>query len=68
MYDIKQRKFLPDITVGKFIEHLKLVSQNAVLNIGMDNYCYIHVESDGCVVNLENEPLDECYEDDCNEF
>lgn len=63
MYDIKQRKPLLDIPVSYLIELLRSMPPEATLTVNGDNYFYIHVETDGSVVNIDNEPLDECYED-----
>lgn len=37
--------------------------QDAQIVICGDDYCYIHVESDGFVVNLDNNSLEDCYDD-----
>lgn len=66
MYDIKQFQSYSEITVGQLIELLRALPQDAQLVICGDEYCYIHVESDGSVVNLDNEPLEESYDEDSN--
>lgn len=66
MYDKNQRQSYSEITVGQLIEQLKSLPQDAQIFICGDDYCYIHVESDGSVVNLDNEALEECYDDDIN--
>lgn len=63
MYDIKQRQPLSDIPVSYLIELLRSTPPEATLTVNGDDYFYIHVESDGSVVNIDNEPLDECYGD-----
>lgn len=62
MYDIKQFQSYSEITVGQLVDQLKALPQDARILICGDAYCYIHVESDGSVVNLDNEDLEECYD------
>ena len=62
MYDKNQKQSYSDIRVGQLVEILKALPEDAQIFICGDDYCFIHVESDGSVVNLDNEPLDDCYE------
>lgn len=62
MYDVNRRVFLPNTTVKQLIEKLNNYPPKAKIAICGDSYCYIHVEQDGLVVNIDNEDLDECYE------
>lgn len=66
MYDSKQFQSYSEITVGQLIDILKALPQNSQLVICGDEYCYIHVETDGTVVNLDNNSLDDCYCEDIN--
>lgn len=67
MYDKKQRQSYSEITVGQLINQLKALPQDAQILICGDDYCFIHVESDSSVVNLDNEALEECYDEPINE-
>jgi len=62
MYDKNQKQSYSEITVGQLVEILKALPEDAQIFISGDDYCFIHVESDGSVVNLDNEPLEDCYE------
>ena len=62
MYDINRKKKFMDITVKELIDALQDFPQDAKIEICGDSYCYIHVEENNSVVNLDNEELDECYE------
>lgn len=62
MYDKKQLQSYSEITVGQLVEILKALPEDAQIFICGDDYCFIHVETDGAVVNLDNEPLEDCYE------
>lgn len=62
MYDKNQKQSYSEITVGQLVEILKTLPEDAQILICGDDYCFIHVEYDGSVVNLDNEPLDDCYE------
>ena len=64
MYDKNQKRDLSIITVEILIKMLKPLPQDAKILICGDDYCYIHVESDGTIVNIDNEPLDDCYDED----
>lgn len=63
MYDKKQYQFFECITVGEMVQRLQKLPQEAVLEICGDSYCYIHVEKDCSVVNLDNSALDDDYEE-----
>lgn len=62
MYDSKQFQSYSELTVGQLVDILQGLPQDAQIVICGDDYCFIHVESDGSVVNLDNEPLEDCYE------
>ncbi len=62
MYDKDRFSQHINLTVAQLISILQQLPQNAKVNICGDDYCYIHVETDNTVVNLDNEPLDENYE------
>ncbi len=55
-------------TVSELISHLSKLPQDAQIVICSDNRCYIHVEADGTVVNLDAEDLEDCYEDIVSEM
>ena len=50
-------------TVGALIEELKKLPTDARVVICGDPNCYIHIEGDDSVVCIDNEMLDDCYED-----
>ena len=54
MYDKNQKQSYSEITVGQLVEILKALPEDAQIFICGDDYCFIHVESDGSVVNLDN--------------
>ena len=66
MYDSKQFQSYSELTVGQLVDILQGLPQDAEIVICGDNYCYIHVESDGSVVNLDNNSLEDCYDGDIN--
>ena len=66
MYDSKQFQSYSELTVGQLVDILQCLPQDAQIVICGDEYCYIHVESDGSVVNLDNNSLEDCYDDDIN--
>lgn len=61
MYDKNKRIFKENITVNELCNILSTLPPRAKICICGDSYCYIHVEQDGSVVNLDNEDLEECY-------
>ena len=63
MYDSKQFQSYSELTVGQLVDVLQGLPQDAQIVICGDEYCYIHVESDGSVVNLDNNSLEDCYDD-----
>lgn len=63
MYDSKQFQSYSELTVGQLVDILQGLPQDAQIVICGDDYCYIHVESDGSVVNLDNNSLEDCYDD-----
>ena len=62
MYDKTKLVFKEKIDVNELCNILSNLPARAEICICGDSNCYIHVEQDGSVVNLDNEPLDECYE------
>ena len=64
MYDLSKRYFKENISVEELIKKLKEYPPQAKICICGDSYCYIHSEQDCSVVNIDNEPLDECYDVD----
>ena len=62
MYDSKQFQSYSELTVGQLVD-IQGLPQDAQIVICGDDYCYIHVESDGSVVNLDNNSLEDCYDD-----
>ena len=63
MYDLTKRFYKDNLTVEELIEQLKTMPQQAKICICGDDCCYLHVERDGSVVNLDTEDLAECYEE-----
>ena len=63
MYNSKQFQSYSELTVGQLVDILQGLPQDAQIVICGDDYCYIHVESDGSVVNLDNNSLEDCYDD-----
>lgn len=63
MYDSKQFQSYSELTVGQLVDILQGLPQDAQIVICGDEYCYIHVESNGSVVNLDNNSLEDCYDD-----
>ena len=66
MYDSKEFQSYSELTVGQLVDILQGLPQDAQIVICGDDYCYIHVESDGSVVNLDNNSLEDYYDDDIN--
>ena len=66
MYDSKQFSSYSELTVGQLVEILNGLPQDAEFVLCGDDHFYIHVESDGSVVNLDNNSLEDCYDDDIN--
>lgn len=62
MYDKTKMIFKDKITVNELCNILSTLPARAELCICGDSNCYIHIEQDGSIVNLDNESLDECYE------
>lgn len=62
MYDKTKMIFKEKITVNELCNILSTVPARAEICICGDSNCYIHIEQDGTVVNIDNESLDECYE------
>lgn len=63
MYDPKRRTFRFGVKVKDLIDELSKFPQEADVLICGDSYCYIHVETDNSTICLDNESLDECYDD-----
>ena len=62
MYNAEKLVGAIDTTVSALIEELKKLPPDAKIAICGDSYCFIHVETDNSVVCIDNEMLDECYE------
>lgn len=62
MYDKTKMVFKDQITVNELCNILSTLPARAEICICGDSNCYIHIEQDGSVVNIDNESLDECYE------
>lgn len=65
MYNIKKRKQFN--TIGELKEILKNISDDTKVFVCGEDYCWFHIEQDGSVVCLDNEDLEECYEEDLEE-
>lgn len=61
MYDKTKMVFKDQITVNELCNILSTLPARAEICICGDSNCYIHIEQDGSVVNIDNESLDECY-------
>lgn len=61
MYDLSKRFHKDSMTVKELIEQLCKLPLRAEVCICGDDNCYLHTEQDGSVVNLDTDPLDECY-------
>ncbi len=66
MYDKEQSFQSLSPTASCLIGALQKVHPDAKVMVCGDDNCFIHVEKDNSVVNIDNEPLDECYEDNGN--
>lgn len=62
MYDKNKLVFKENMTVNELCNILSTLPARAKICICGDSNCYIHVEKDGSVINLDNEDLEECYE------
>lgn len=62
MYDKTKMIFKDKITVNELCNILSTLPARAEVSICGDSNCYIHIEQDGLVVNIDNDSLDECYE------
>ena len=62
MYNLKEYTIFNKPTVAQLILRLSRFPQDAHVNICDDDNCYIHLESDGSVVNLDVEALEDNYE------
>lgn len=60
MYNIKRRDQFE--TVGGLKRLLEDVPEDTKIVICGDDYCWFHIETDGSVICLDNEDLDDCYE------
>ena len=63
MYDISKRFYKNSMTVKELIQQLCKLPLRATVYICGDDNCYLHIERDGSVVNIDNEALVDCYED-----
>lgn len=61
MFDSRQMKMLYKTSVKELIAILSELPQNASVTICGDDYCFVHVETDGTVINIDNEYLEEAY-------
>ena len=66
MSEQNQQKTFHKPTGAQISSRLRDLPPEAQITICGDDSCYIHVETDNSVVNMDNEPLDECYEDNVN--
>ena len=64
MYDKTKMVFKDQITVNELCNILSTLPARAEICICGDSNCYIHIEQDSSIVNIDNESLDECYETD----
>lgn len=64
MYDTAKRFQKSRITVKELIQQLCKLPLRATVYICGDDNCYLHVERDGSAVCIDNEALDDCYEND----
>lgn len=62
MYDKTKMIYKDKITVNELCNILSTLPARAEICFCGDSNCYIHVEQDRSVVNIDNESLDECYE------
>lgn len=62
MYNKAKVIFKEKITTNELCNILSTLLSRAEICICGDSNCYIHIEQDGSVVNIDNESLDECYE------
>ena len=62
MYDLKEYTTFNKPTVAQLILRLSRMPQDARVNICGDDNCYVHIETDGSVVNLDVEALEDNYE------
>lgn len=63
MYDLTKRFHKDNLTVEGLIEQLNKLPQQAKICICGDDCCYIHVEKDSSVINLDTEDLADSYEE-----
>lgn len=63
MYDIYKRRKRLKLKVKDLIKELEKENPEAQITICGDDYVCIHVERDNSVVTLDNEDLDDCYEE-----
>ena len=65
MYDITRRiKLEEGMTVGKLIDELQNLPNDAEVLICGDDKGFIHVERDGSAISIDTEDLDEEYIED----
>ena len=68
MYDLSKRFCKSDISVEELIEQLCKLPQDATVYICGDNNCYIHIDELDGTVWIDNEALDDCYEDENEDY
>lgn len=61
MYDPSRRFHKNSMTVKELIEQLCKLPLRATICICGDDNCILHTKQDGSTVNLDNDPLDDCY-------
>ena len=63
MYDLSKRFHKSGMTVKELITQLCKLPLRAEVYICGDDNCYLHIEQDGSAVCIDNDALDEYYED-----
>lgn len=63
MYDISKRFHKSNMTVKELVEQLCKLPLRATIRICGDDNCYLHIEQDGSAVCIDNDALDDYYED-----
>ena len=63
MYDKSKHFHQSSMTVKELIQQLCKLPLRAIVCICGDYNCYLHIKQDGSVVCIDNEALDDYYED-----
>lgn len=63
MYDLSKRFHKSSMTVKELIEQLCKLPLRATVCICGDDNCYLHTKQDGSAVCIDNDALDDYYED-----